>query len=173
MKALTIDALWAWAILAGHKQVENRTWTTSFRGRLAIHAGKNASRDGDALRLFDRLDITPPSHEVLADLRGRILGTVELVDCVAYAAGAAPPPKDVADPQNGTVAADPFATGPWCWLLQDARWLPQPVEYAGQLGLWNWPSGDELLPDGHHPEGTAPACRPSSQSTPSSNLFST
>ena len=156
MKALTIDALWAWAILAGHKRIENRPWTTKFRGRLAIHAGKNSNRDGDAFRLFDRLEITPPDAELLQDLRGRMLGTVELFDVVAYDSQATG--GDAAE-----LARDPFATGPWCWKLRHTVWLQEPIPLAGQLGLWDWPSGDPC-----HPEGSAP-CR----STPSLNLFST
>lgn len=39
MRALTIHGPWAWAIAAGHKTVENRSWTTNYRGTLAIHAG--------------------------------------------------------------------------------------------------------------------------------------
>src|SRR3954452_3561016 len=39
MKALTIRQPWAALIMAGSKDVENRVRPTSFRGRLAIHAG--------------------------------------------------------------------------------------------------------------------------------------
>lgn len=162
MKALTIDALWAWAILAGHKRIENRSWTTPFRGRLAIHAGKSSCRDGDAYRLFDRLEITPPDAELLQDLRGRLLGTVELFDVLAYDSQATGPAAELAH--------DPFATGPWCWKLRHPVWLQEPIPIVGNLRLWDWPAGDEPLIYGSPPEGTAPPCR---QSTRSSNLFST
>ena len=39
MKALTIRQPWAWAIIFDGKDVENRSWNTSYRGDLAIHAG--------------------------------------------------------------------------------------------------------------------------------------
>jgi len=40
MKALTISQPFASLIASGSKFVENRTWPTSYRGPLAIHAGK-------------------------------------------------------------------------------------------------------------------------------------
>lgn len=68
MKALTVRQPWASLIIAGVKDVENRTWRTSYRGRLLIHAGRGR----------DTCD-----HEVPDDLPGGvILGSVTLLDCV-------------------------------------------------------------------------------------------
>lgn len=40
MKALTIRQPWASLIAAGVKTIETRSWSTEYRGPLAIHAGK-------------------------------------------------------------------------------------------------------------------------------------
>lgn len=40
MKALSIRQPYAWLIVNGHKDVENRTWRTPYRGPVLIHAGK-------------------------------------------------------------------------------------------------------------------------------------
>jgi ASCH domain len=40
MKALSVRQPWAWLIIAGHKDVENRSWTTTYRGPLLIHAAR-------------------------------------------------------------------------------------------------------------------------------------
>lgn len=40
MKALTIRQPWASLIALGVKTIETRSWSTSYRGPLAIHAGK-------------------------------------------------------------------------------------------------------------------------------------
>jgi hypothetical protein len=40
MKELSIRQPWAWLIIAGHKDVENRSWTTTYRGPLLIHAAR-------------------------------------------------------------------------------------------------------------------------------------
>ncbi len=38
MMALSIRPAWAWAIIHGGKDVENRSTRTSFRGRFLVHA---------------------------------------------------------------------------------------------------------------------------------------
>jgi hypothetical protein len=40
MKALSIQQPWAWLIVQGMKDIENREWSTLYRGFLLIHAGK-------------------------------------------------------------------------------------------------------------------------------------
>jgi len=40
MKALSIQQPWAWLIVQGIKDIENRDWYTNYRGFLLIHAGK-------------------------------------------------------------------------------------------------------------------------------------
>jgi len=40
MKAILIRQPWAWLIVHGYKDVENRTWSTKYRGPILIHAGK-------------------------------------------------------------------------------------------------------------------------------------
>ena len=39
MKALSVRQPWAELIVAGLKDVENRTWRTDYRGPVLIHAG--------------------------------------------------------------------------------------------------------------------------------------
>lgn len=41
MKALTLHQPWASLIALGHKRIETRSWSTPYRGPLAIHAGKS------------------------------------------------------------------------------------------------------------------------------------
>ena len=45
MKALSIRQPWAWLILHGGKDIENRDWATRFRGRVLIHASKGVTQD--------------------------------------------------------------------------------------------------------------------------------
>ncbi len=52
MRALTLHQPWAWAVAAGHKVVENRTWAPSPKAvRLgdlfAVHAGKTYDDAGE------------------------------------------------------------------------------------------------------------------------------
>lgn len=46
MKALSVRQPFAWAIVAGHKPIENRSWNVRYRGELLLHASQN-QRDTD------------------------------------------------------------------------------------------------------------------------------
>lgn len=124
LKALTIRAPWAWAIAQGWKRVENRSWSTKFRGRIAIHAAVSKESDADAAATFAALGIEPPTEFV----RGAIIGTVELVDVL---------PLDEFLRRFGDDRFDcGFARGPLCWVLREPR-LCVPTPCSGNFQLWN------------------------------------
>lgn len=82
---LSIRQPWAWLIIHSHKDIENRTWGSSYRGPLLIHAGKGMTRQeyADARDFMNDIRIPTirlPAYEELA--RGGIVGTATLVDCV-------------------------------------------------------------------------------------------
>lgn len=110
MKALTVRQPWAWLIVSGHKDIENRKWFTRHRGAILIHAGKRI--DSAGMDYVARLSIRLPSSFAL----GGIIGSVDLVDCV-------------------TQADSPWFTGPYGFVLKHARELPfEP--HLGRLGFW-------------------------------------
>jgi hypothetical protein len=79
--ALTIRQPWAWLCLHG-KDIENRSWPTSVRGRIAIHAGKGMTKAeyADGVYVATACGVRlPPMAELV---RGAVLGTVDLIDCV-------------------------------------------------------------------------------------------
>src|SRR2546430_9590561 len=41
IRALSIRQPWAWLVVNGHKDIENRSWRTNHRGPLLIHASNN------------------------------------------------------------------------------------------------------------------------------------
>jgi hypothetical protein len=77
MKALSIMQPWAWLIVAGHKDIENRSWPTPYRGPVLIHAGKKF--DFDPAMDWDWDDITPRPEDMHT---GGIVGIAEIVACV-------------------------------------------------------------------------------------------
>ncbi len=92
MKALSIRQPWAWLIVNGHKDIENRTWPTRVRGRVLIHASKGMTRgeyedvEDYLCEVFetgphDAQFITLPKFEALE--RGGIVGVATITDCVA------------------------------------------------------------------------------------------
>ena len=112
---------WAWAILHGGKRIENRSRPTHYRGPLAIHASRSRRYlGGDYSRLLPGL---PPWDQL--DY-GALVGVVELADCVPLA----------------EVARDPFALGPWCWVLRSPRAI-RPVPWKGRVSFFEAP--DRLM----------------------------
>lgn len=104
MKALSIMQPWAWLIAAGHKDIENRSWPTRFRGPVLLHAGKrfdpNYLDEGPAV-LWEWPDIEQPDDFHT----GGIIGEAEIVDCV-------------------TDSLSPWFHGPYGFVIRNARLLP-------------------------------------------------
>lgn len=126
MKALTIQQPWAALIAAGVKLCENRTWNTSYRGLLAIHAGsKRHPRGGEEEAEYSaRLDAVPGCRSL-----GRIVAVATLCNVLSY--------EDVPDEFFDEQFA--FVEGPFCWILADVTPIPEAVQpyVRGSLGLWN------------------------------------
>jgi len=106
-KALTVKQPWASLIMAGLKDVENRTWKTNFRGTLVIHAGSGVAKD--AMKEFGHLVSQYPA--------GAIIGTVELVACIADS------------------TSEWAMEGHWHWILENPRPCA-PVSLNGALSFW-------------------------------------
>lgn len=131
MLALSVQQPWAWAIMAGIKPVENRTWRTKYRGELVIHAGLSVRRDQAG-----RDHIATLGHVVPETLsRGVLLGTVELVDCISSAEALT---------RFGAAWVDDNPDG-WCWILRKPRLLIEPQKFTGKLNLFPVPLLENAL----------------------------
>jgi len=114
MRALSIRQPWAWAIAAGLKRIENRTWRVSYRGPLAIHAAR--LQETSAYPRCERLAGRPvPRHLAL----GAVIAVAQLVDIVRR-------------------TDDPWAEGPWCWVLDDVQPIC-PIACNGRQQLFSLP----------------------------------
>ena len=76
MRALSIRQPWAWLVVNGYKDIENRTWSTEFRGRVYVHAGQRMEPDDypEQREHIGRAGIVVPAR--LA--RGAIVGEVTI-----------------------------------------------------------------------------------------------
>ena len=132
--ALTVCQPFASLIAAGHKFVENRTWPTSYRGPLLIHAGKSRKY----LTCCDELPGDLPDPLPF----GAIVADSELVECINLDA-----PVDHGAIERMAavgITLDEFldhehTEGPWCWILRDVSPLPEPVPCSGRQQLWKPP----------------------------------
>lgn len=122
MKALSIRQPWAWAIMAGHKKIENRTWDTKFRGMFLVHAGLKIDVAGIAfIRRMNLIDQMP----VLAT--GCLLGTVILGSTIKPT------------PIEQFTGMDPWYRGEFGFLLHTPQPLPASIPYKGRLGFFEVP----------------------------------
>jgi hypothetical protein len=112
VKALSIMQPWAWLIVNGLKDIENRKWSTDVRGEFLVHAGK--TYDDGAHIALRQLGVIVPRMELLE--RGGIVGQARITGCVA-------------------TSASRWFVGPYGFVLADAKPLPF-VPYRGMLGFF-------------------------------------
>lgn len=142
MKALTVQQPWAWAIVHGGKGVENRTSMWSYRGPLAIHAGKRWSERGARSPLIHEAGSRVIGGLFLSDLEvfGAIIGVVDLVDIHVAAVGCCESEwaeREYEEHPTGKKRRDITHL-----MLENPRAV-QPIECPGKLGLWNVPADIE------------------------------
>lgn len=129
LRAVSVRQPWAWALLYGGKDVENRSRTTSYRGWLLVHASAgrpHPSEAGAVAELLGRPDLIP----LLMQTRlGAIVGAIHIAES-HYADECIMDLPELA----------------WCsrwampdrahWSIDDRRALDDPVDCTGKLGLW-------------------------------------
>lgn len=127
--AISIRQPWAWAIINAGKDIENRDWSTKFRGPVCIHAAKGMTGDefNGFMRTIHHISLSRPFPKGAAVphskalLRGGIIGTAEIVDCVE-------------------ASNSPWFFGRYGFVLRNV----QPVEFIpckGALGFFKWQGG--------------------------------
>ncbi|TXH55782.1 MAG: ASCH domain-containing protein [Desulfurellales bacterium] len=133
MKALTISQPFASLIASGEKWIENRRWATSYRGDLAIHAGKG-------LQYLSKGELAQyPSGGVIAI--ARLTACVTFVDIASMTLYVKR--KKVIPGTNrfwSEAYQHRYAEGPWCWILEDVRPCDI-VAVQGKQGLWEFTKG--------------------------------
>jgi hypothetical protein len=112
MKALSIQQPWAHLIVAGLKPIENRTWTTAYRGPLLIHASQ---------KMCIAVESIEAAFGIKIDRRllhfGCVIGRVDLVDVIEE-------------------SDSPWFDGPYGFVLRNPRPI-KPRPWRGQLKLFD------------------------------------
>ena len=139
MKALTLWQPHATLIAIAAKRYETRSWTTDYRGPLAIHAAK--SKKGC------ELCYTSPFYTVLKNTDypsfkwlpfGKIIAICKLVDIIQIT------DTNATGLSEQELAFGDFTPGRYAWYLQSVQQLEIPIPIRGKQRLWMWDYSEEM-----------------------------
>lgn len=154
MKALTIWQPWATCIAVGLKKNETRSWCTSYRGPIALHAAKKNdpllrglwldmnSRMAeighyDFVREINKqsiwyIEYRDDAREIICDLEfGAIVATANLVDCIQIT------PEYLATLSPREIVLGDYTLGRYAWVMENVCMLQEPIYCTGYQSLWN------------------------------------
>lgn len=164
MKAITLWQPWASLIAVGAKTIETRSWSTKYRGPLAIHAAKRPARFENMKSLVGDLawdqwfsaGLVSEDGSTDEIPYGAIVATCDLVDMLpmvgwyddveCIVVGDDSIDHCIPGPDEGRYlisAIDDqrpygeFAPGRFAWMLKNIQ-LIEPVPAKGKQGLWEW-----------------------------------
>jgi hypothetical protein len=138
---------WFWAIVTGHKRIENRKWRPWERVRgkqVALHASKTWDPVGERMccEVMD-LSVLPAA----ARITGAIVGVATVEDTIVTTT----PEAENVEPGQGF-----WFMGPYGWVLSNVHALETPIPCRGSLALWPLPDllheelreqlGDKYIP---------------------------
>jgi hypothetical protein len=144
MKAISLWQPWASLLVCGVKKYETRSWATSYRGPIAIHAATlnpfRAIRDiPDEIILTMRgalktAGILTPSTDFRILPTGFVLATAALVECHEITYSFRCSRINFADEEY----FGDFTIGRYAWEFANMKMLDEPIPVKGRQGLWNW-----------------------------------
>lgn len=149
MRALTLSQSWATLVAIGAKRIETRSWSTHYRGPLAIHASARIPKY--AQELCEQEPFASALRDVLlADGElplGCVIATCELVECFQIPSERKRFPIREMEYFNSGVWLPPeepelsfgdYTPGRFAFILNNVRALEFPITARGSLGLWQW-----------------------------------
>lgn len=132
MKFLTLYQPWASLIACGAKQIETRSWATSYRGWLGIHAASGMSQEA---RMLCRRE---PFARILRGLRWRVPQGVVVAMCKVRDCVQTPLPVwPLHVCREDEEAFGDFRPRRYAWMLDSLIVLPKPVAGKGRQRIWS------------------------------------
>jgi activating signal cointegrator 1 len=134
VRGLSLSQPWASLMAIGAKSIETRSWGTSYRGLVAIHAAQSFPMDAWELCWAKPFaDVLFPAGYTAREkfARGQILAVGNLFSCSVISESYIVPNRDR--------SFGDFSEGRWAWWFSDIERLAEPVPYKGALGLWDIP----------------------------------
>lgn len=144
MKALSLIQPYATLIMLGYKLNETRSWKTTHRGPLAIHASVGKPKWArDVAENDPHVSAALAKHGLTFDTlpRGAVLGTCQLLE-VSRIVVDSPQAGELHPAQLSEmeVAAGDYTAGRYAWHLADPEALVHPIACKGALSLWKLPA---------------------------------
>lgn len=140
MKALSLLQPWASLIAIGAKRWETRSWRTSYRGEIAIHASQrfgkelfHISTEEPFLSTLSEAGIATPSGIP----RSAIIAVANIVEVIPT--GTLFSLNSLPDTAEFEEEFGNYEPGRFAWKLENVRRLKTPVPCGGALSIWSVP----------------------------------
>jgi hypothetical protein len=132
IKLFSLWQPWASFMELGYKRNETRSWSTAYRGLIAIHAAKTKKALLDADDILERAGFDMSEHITTGGRNlwplGKIVCVVRLVDCVKTEAV-----RDSLTRQER--AMGDYSDGRFAWMTTDLLSLEPGIPFRGVQGL--------------------------------------
>lgn len=170
MKALSLTQPWATLVAIGAKHIETRSWSSSFRGRIAIHASKGFpkhARDFCQTNVVSNACVKHQGHwstisclseagvarqnEIYRSYGRDEMWPLGAIVAVAEITGCFQTPSEGSawieryggfrlPPPEPERSFGDYSPNRFAWRFGNIRQLTTPIPCKGALGLWNVPA---------------------------------
>ena len=129
MKVISLTEPFATLIKEKKKRIETRSWKTSYRGELYIHASstrvpKEWKENKELMNLVQE-ELT----------FGKIICKCNLVDCIEMTEEWI---DKIKKEQPEEYVCGIYEKGRYAWILEKIEPLEEPITVKGTLGIWNY-----------------------------------
>lgn len=130
MKVISLTQPYATLIKEKIKRIETRSWKTSYRGELYIHASstnipKEYRENKELMNLVKNNELS----------YGQIICKAKLVDCIKMTREWI---EQIKEDNNTEYLCGIYKEGRYAWILEDIVELNVPIYAIGSLGIWNF-----------------------------------
>lgn len=129
MKVISLTEPFATLIKEKKKKIETRSWKTTYRGEIYIHASstrvpKEWKENKELMNLVQE-ELT----------FGKIICKCNLVDCIEMTEEWI---DKIKKEQQEEYACGIYEKGRYAWVLEKIEPLEEPITVKGHLGIWNY-----------------------------------
>lgn len=129
MKVLSLTEPYATLILNGNKHIETRSWKTTYRGKLYIHASmtkikKETLNNKELMSLVENKDLN----------FGYIICKCDLVDCIYMTKEYV---EEIKNNNYEEYICGEYKEGRYAFILENIE-LVDPIKAKGKLSIWNF-----------------------------------